>query len=265
MMPNKIIININNLSDIEEYKKIGITNFLFAVKEFSIGYTEFSINDLKNLNENVYLLINRVMDTKTIDSFKKIIPELTFVKGIFFEDIGVYQVLKDANIPLIFHQTQFATNTISINHWLDRVSSAVISNSLCESEIINIINNVKKPIIFNVFAKNMVMYSRRKLLSNYNKYYNLDSRNEICIKETFKGKKFKLKESEFGTVIFNDLYFNYLNILPKLNNENILFYYINNLDLSIEDIKKVLNNKFENADDGFLNKKTIFKVGDIRD
>lgn len=265
MIANKIIININNLNEIEEYKKIGITNFLFAVKDFSIGYTEFKLNDLKNLNENIYLLINRIMDTNTINKFKEIISELDFVKGIFFEDLGIYQMLKNTNIPLFFNQTQFATNTLSINHWLDRVDSAVISNSLCENEIIDIINNVKKPIIFNVFAKNMVMYSRRKLLTNYNNYYKLDKKDQIIIRETFKGKKFDLKETEYGTVIFNDLYFNYLSIIPKLNENNILFYYINNLDLQIEDIKKVLNNNFLNADDGFLNKKTIFKVGDIRD
>jgi len=265
MKTNKIIITINNLNEIKEYKKIGITNFLFAVKDFSIGYTSFSIDELNNLNENIYLLVNRIMDTESIDKFKKIVPKLNFAKGIFFEDLGIYQILKDTNIPLIYNQTQFATNKESINYFLDRTYSAVISNSLCESEIINIIDNVKKPIIFNVFAKNMVMYSRRQLLTNYNEYYNLDKTNHVFIEETFKGKTFEVKEDNNGTVIFNDLYFNYLNILPKLNDNNILFYYINNLDLEPNEVKDLLNNKYKNADDGFLNKKTIFKVGDIRD
>ena len=74
MKTNKIIININNLNEIEEYKKIGITNFLFAVHEFSIGYTSFSLDEIKNVDANIYLLINRIMDTKSIDEFKKIIP-----------------------------------------------------------------------------------------------------------------------------------------------------------------------------------------------
>lgn len=265
MKTNKIIININNLNEIEEYKKIGITNFLFAVNDFSIGYKSFSLNEIKNTNVNSYLLINRIMDTKSINEFKRIIPDLSFVKGIFFEDLGIYEVLKDSNIPLIYNQTQFATNVKSINHFLDRTYSAVISNSLCESEIINIIENVKKPIIFNVFAKNMVMYSRRNLLTNYNEYYDLDKTNNVYIEETFKGKTFEVKEDKNGTVIFNDIYFNYLNIIPKLNDNNILFYYINNLDLTPNDIKDVINNQFNQSDDGFLNKKTIFKVGDIRD
>lgn len=265
MKTDKIIININNLNEIEEYKKIGITHFLFAVNEFSIGYTSFSLEEIKNIDANIYLLINRIMDTKSIKEFKKIIKKLTFVKGIFFEDLGIYNILKDSNISLIYNQTQFATNTTSINHWLQRVESAVISNSLCESEIINIINNVDKPIIFNVFAKNIAMYSRRNLLSNFNNFYNIDQANDVIIKETFKGKKFEVKEDNNGTVVFNDLYFNYMSILPKLKDRNILFYYINNLDLNISDIKALINNKYKNYDDGFLNRKTVFKVGDIRD
>lgn len=265
MIPNKILISIKKLDEIEEYKKIGITNFLFALDGFSIGYKTFKLSELESIDANIYLLINRVMDTKCIDEFKFIVSKLNFVKGIFFEDMGVYQVLKDSNIPLIFNQTQFATNTKSINYFLEMMESAVVSNSLCEKEIIDITNNVDKPIVFNVFAKNMVMYSRRKLLSNYNKYFNLENRDEIIIRETFKGKKFLLKESEYGTVIFNDLYFNYLSILPKLNDNNILFYYINNLDLNVNDIKRILMGEKINSDDGFLNKKTIFKVGDIRD
>lgn len=265
MKTNKIIITINNLDEIKEYKKIGITNFLFAVKDFSIGYSSFQLDELANLNENIFLLINRIMDTKSIENLRKIIQKLKFVKGIFFEDLGIYQMLKDTNIPLIYNQTQFATNIKSINHFLDKTYSAVISNSLCEDEIINIIEKVKKPIIFNVFAKNMAMYSRRKLLTNYNDFYNLKNINHAFIEETFKGKTFEIKEDDNGTVIFNDFYFNYLNILPKLNDNNILFYYINNLDLTPNAIKDLLDNKFNRCDDGFLNKKTIFKVGDICD
>ena len=265
MKTNKILININNLKEINEYKKIGITNFLFAVKNFSIGYTSFELKELKKIEANIYLLINRIMDTKAIDEFKKMIPNLNFVKGIFFEDIGIYNILKNTNIPLIYNQTQFATNTESINYWLKRVSSAVLSNSITEQEIIDIINNVNKPVIFNVFAKNMVMYSRRTLLTNFNKYMNLNNVNNVYIQETLKGKIFEVKEDNNGTTIFNDTYFNYINIIDKINDNNIMFYYINNLDLNIEEIKLLLSGSYKEFDSGFLEKKTVFKVGDLRD
>ena len=64
---SKILININNLNDINEYKKIGINNFLFAVKDLSIGYTSY---DLENIPTDSYLFINRVFDTEGINIFK---------------------------------------------------------------------------------------------------------------------------------------------------------------------------------------------------
>lgn len=261
MKTNKLIININNLSEIEEYKKIGITNFLFAVEHFSVGYKTFKIEELMNLDCNVYLLINRMMDTKVLDEFKKIVPSISFVKGIFFEDIGIYNILKDTNIPLIWNQTQFGTNYVSINSWLDKVESAVISNSITLEEIIEIVNKAKKPIVFNVFAKNMIMYSRRTLLSNFNKFKGLDDIKNVYLKEKISDVVFKAIEDEFGTVIFNNKYFNYINIIDKLNDDNILFYYINNLDLSVNEIKELINDEFTDYDLGFLDKKTIFKVG----
>ena len=99
MMKNKkILISPKNIEEIKKYKKIGITNFLFALQDFSIGYPEFTLEELYELDINVYLNINILFDTKKINDFKKIIPKLQFVKGIFFEDVGLYYLLKDSNI-----------------------------------------------------------------------------------------------------------------------------------------------------------------------
>ena len=58
MKKEKILINIEDLNDYYEYKKIGYNNFLFAIDEFSIGYNSFKISDIKELDCNKYLLIN---------------------------------------------------------------------------------------------------------------------------------------------------------------------------------------------------------------
>lgn len=261
MKTNKILININNLNEIEYYKKIGITNFLFAIKDFSLGYTTYALEDLININANIYLLINRMFDSKSLDEFKKIIPKLNFIKGLFFEDIGIYEILKDTNIPLIWNQVQFGTNYLTLNYWLDKVESAVISNSLTKEEIIEIIKKANKPLIFNIFGKNMAMYSRRTLLTNFNNHFNLKNNNEAILKETLQGNEFLVRESNYGTVLFNNTYFDYTSILSDIPDNKILFYYINNIDLDKETIKQFLQGSYNLGDYGFLNKKTIFKVG----
>lgn len=135
-MKNKLLIRINNLLEIEEYYKEGITNFLFPLSCYSIGYNTFNLDEIKSIkdkyNINVYLLVNRVLDNKDCNTFKLIIPKLSFVNGIIYEDIAIYQMLKNTNINLIWNQAHFAVNYHSINYWLskDNIISCMLANEL---------------------------------------------------------------------------------------------------------------------------------------
>lgn len=263
MKKDKILINIENLSDIEEYKKIGINNFLFAVDNFSIGYKTFDINSLINIKENKYLLINKIFNTEDINEFKEIIPLLNKFNGIIFEDIGVYHLLKDTNINLIWNQSHFATNYSSINYWLDLTNSAVISNELTKEEVKEIIDKSNKKIILNVFGKNNIMYSRRTLLTNFNKYFKLKTNKEIILKENISNCEFRMLENESGTFTFDNNYFNIIDYIKYFNNDNILFYLVYPFGLSVSEIKDIIeNNSNIKYNDGFMNKKTIYKLGD---
>lgn len=258
---SKVLININSLGDLEEYKKIGITNFLFALKEYSIGYAEF---ELKDIPTDSYILINRVLDTKGIDGIKAIKDELLKYKGIIFEDLGIYNVFKDEDIELIWNQAHFGTNTSTINYWLSKCSSAVISNEITSKEIEDIVNGADKPVVLNVFGKNMIMYSRRTLLTNFNKYNKLEEVNDVVLDETHTKNKFFLHETEYGTAVFNNEYFNYIDFSKSLDDSKIKYYLVYNLDLSINDIKEILEGK-PYGNDGFLNKKTVYRMSEYTD
>ena len=263
MKKDKILINIENLNDIKEYKKIGINNFLFAVDKFSVGYKTFDINTLINIKENKYLLINKIFNTENINEFKKIIPLLNKFNGIIFEDIGVYHLLKDTNINLIWNQSHFATNYSSINYWLDLTNSAVISNELTKEEVKEIIDKSNKKVILNVFGKNNIMYSRRTLLTNFNKYFKLKTNKEIILKENISNCEFRTLENESGTFTFDNNYFNIIDYIKYFNNDNILFYLIYPFGLSVPEIRDIIeNNSTIKYNDGFMNKKTIYKLGD---
>jgi len=257
MKMSKLLININNLSEIEKYEEIGITNFLFAIDEFSIGYNSFSLNDIP---DNSYVLINRVMDTTDIKKLKKIKNEFKRFKGIIFEDIGVYNIFKDLGIELIWFQNHFGTNHESINFWLDRCTSCVISNELTKEEVEGILTSTKRPLVLNVLGKNNIMYSRRTLLSNFNKYNNLSDRNTANIVENISNNNFLVKENKYGTVIFNNEYFNYLGVFNQFD-DNILYYLVLNMDMSVSEIKDIIDGEHF-GNDGFLNKKTVYRMSD---
>ena len=261
MKKQKVLININNLEEINDYKKIGINNFLFALNGFSIGYNSFAMIDIP---EDSYILINRVLDSKDVDNLKSIKEELTKFKGIIFEDLAVYQIFKDTSLELIWNQAHFATNLSSINIWLDRVNSAVVSNEITSKEINDIVSGVNKPIVFNVFGKNMIMYSRRTLLSNFNKYNELEKFNDMVLGENHTNNNFLVKETEYGSAFFNNEYFNYIEFSNTLNDDNIKFYLVLNLDLDSNSIIEILNGK-EYGNDGFLNKKTVYRMSEYTD
>ena len=261
MKKEKILINIENLKDYYEYKKIGYNNFLFAVNNYSIGYKSFDIKEIKNLDCNKYLLINRVLDNVSIESFKNIIPDLEVFNGIFFEDIGVYSILKNKGIKLIWNQSHFATNYSSINYWNDLSYTSVISNELTKEEVSEILDKTNKPLVLNIFGKNPAMYSRRTLLTNFNKYYNLKYRDTAIIKDTVKDTDFLAKESEYGTILFDNNYFSLVSYLNYFKDDKVLFYLVYPFGLDVKEINDILNNKTEKKySDLFMDKKTIYKL-----
>ena len=261
MKTSKVLININYLNELEEYKKVGITNFLFAVKDLSIGYNSFDIDEIP---DDSYLLINRVLDTEGINMFKEIIPKLDRFKGIFFEDLGVFNLLKDKDIELIWNQAHFVTNYNSINYYLDNgCKSALVSNEITKEEIEEIFDKAHKPLVFNIFGKNMIMYSRRYLVSNFNKYNNLDDINNVNIDEEKTNTHFYLKEDKYGTAVFNKEYFNYINKLD-IDDDKVLYYLVYNLDLEPSKIIDIINGE-DYGNDGFLYKKTTYKMSEYDD
>ena len=261
MKKEKILINIENINDYYEFKKIGYNNFLFAVNKFSIGYKSFDLNEIKKLDCQKYLLVNRILDNNDIDSFKSIIKDLNYFDGILFEDIGVYNLLKNTNIELIWNQNHFATNFLSINYWLDNVYSAVISNELTKEEVSDILKSAQKPLVLNVFGKNPAMYSRRSLLTNFNTYYNLKMNKKVVINDKVTDKEFLSVESDKGTILFNNEYFNIINYLNYFDDNKILYYLIYPSELNVKEIDNIINNKSETKySDSFMNKKTIYKL-----
>lgn len=260
MKKEKILINIEQLNDIEEYKKIGINNFLFAVNDFSVGYKSFDLEELETLNCKKYLLINRIFNSEDCENFKSIIPKLNKFDGIIFEDIAVYNMLKDKSINLIWNQTHFATNYSSINYWIYLVNSAVISNELTLEEVREILDKSNKKLVLNIFGKNPVMYSRRTLLSNFNKNFNLPESKEMILNETITKNEFLAKETEKGTFIFNNKYFNLIPFIKELNEDKINFYLVYPNGLNVSEINNYLNGKLDDTDDGFTHRKTIYKL-----
>ena len=261
-MKNKILYTVTDINFIEKLKEEGITTFLFPFKGYSVGYlNEFSLKEIKEANS--YLLLNRLLDTTSI---KQLIDDLdiTKIRGLVVEDLGVYSILKEHNLKteLILYQQHFNTNLKTINYQLNYFDSVVISSDITIEQIENILNKAKKPLCLYAFGLMPAMYSRRNLLTHYQQHFNLKENKVLNMEEKVSKKEFIAIENEYGTVIYSKPYYNAINI----NHDNIKFKIINpillSLDEQIELVKSILNEqelKIE-TDQGFLHTKTIYRV-----
>ena len=261
MKRDKILLNVNNLGDIEKYEELGISNFLFALKDYSIGYTSFSFEEISKINGDVYVLVNRILTDEDIDNFLKLkIP--TNIRGFVIEDIGLYYELKDSKYELINFQNHLNNNYMTVNYWLKLFDSLVVSTDITAEEICDIVNTSTKPLVINVLGYPMIMYSRRNLVTNYCKYYGKDIKKNLSVLEEISGNTFKLVDSPYGTSVFNGKISDYRELVNLLDYDKVKFYLINSEFMSFEEVRDAIGGKpLQNAYDGFLHKKTIYRVG----
>lgn len=253
-MRNKFLVTINNLDDIEKLKELGITKYVFPLKNFCVGIPNTFL--VSEISCDGYIYINRILDNYGIDELKKVLCDLPEnIKGIIFDDLGVYEIIKNLDLEKILYLSHFNANSKSVNIYLDLVDSVILSTDITKEEIENIIKSSNKQISLFTFGYVGVMYSRRLLNTNYSKFYNIVNENPLIIQNEH--NKFIVYENEYGTYFYHDKVFNGKDLL----NLSVKYYFINSTFLSVLDIENFLNNKkIENSDNGFLYKETIYKL-----
>ena len=264
-MINKLLYIVNNKEIIEDLKKVGVKNFLFPLKDFCVGFN--NTYDFDEIENESFIFINRILDNESLDLLeKKLNDNRDKIKGIVYDDFGVLYLINKLklNVITINYQNHFGTNYQSINENLKYNDSVVVSTDITRNEIEEILKKVEKEVCIFLFGLIPVMYSRRTLLTNFSKEFNIPTKNNVLIDEKISKNKFIMVENEFGTVGYQR---NYYDGLELLNLENIKYFLVNPLFLSdkeqiqlISDIKnKKLTLNIPN-DKGFLYKETIYKL-----
>ncbi len=263
-MISKILLYVDDIQYIEDYRKAGVQAFLFALDGYCVGYNTYSLEEINKIDvSNKYILLNRILDCKDIDNLKELLPKFN-CKGIVYEDIGVYNLVKELglDIEMIFYQNHFGTNVRSINFWLDRGDSVFVSNEITYDEIKEIVNKAKKSVVLHLYGYNQVMYSRRLLLTNWSEEFNIPKKNKNVIEELVTKIKFRVIENEFGTVMYSENIFNGLDLLEL---DNVKYGYVNTTFLDHDTVMKMIETgKFDGGDRGFLEKETIYKLKEVK-
>ena len=285
----KILVGLNK-KDILDYLKYT-NSFIIGLKDFSINYQEYTLDEIEKLLKEypdieLFVSINKNIfndDLKTLEKYLISLNDLN-IKGLLFYDLSVLSLVKKHHltIHLVWAQEHMTTNYNTCNYYYDKgVEYVYLSSEITTSEICEIKEKSKINIISCFFGYPDVSFTKRKLLTNYFTYHNLDKKSDWYKIVSDDDKEYFIKESNLGTRI---LYGKVMNgIKPFYELMNTVSYGLLNEELmdhdtfmkSLDIFKKLQDNKITltdannkinelvNSDDTvFYYKKTIYKVKD---
>ena len=269
MQKEKFII-ISNKKELKLYEEYNFNIFILPLKDYSIGFDVYydidEINEISNKHE-IYVLANRLLHMD-IYKFKELYPK--FNKNIKFiiEDIGLTNIIdKDR---LVLWENHILSNYKAINY-LDSlgIKNVVINNDLTINELKTIIKECNTNIFYNYISKNMLMYSRIHLVSNFNKYYDIRTdKKDYLLDENVTHKELLINETEYGSVVRYNKIFCASKYIEDLKSFNLIIDFTN-----IDDIneKMILENYNQSnlcnlidSDYYFLENEIKYKVGDLK-
>lgn len=268
-MQKKEFIIIPKHKELELYEKYNFNTFILPLKDYSIGFDSyFDIDEINGYSNKytIYVIMNKFLHNN-IYSFKDIYNK--FNKNIKFivEDIGLTEIIDKERIVL--YENHILSNYSAINY-LNSIgyNNVVINNDLTINEIKEIINKTKSNIYYFYVAKNHLMYSRRNLVTNYNKNYNLKETNSYNLIEEVSRKVLNIYEEKDGSIVTFDKIFCASKYLNEFKNINLI------INLSkIDDVneKMILENynseslcNLIDSDYYFLENEIKYKVGDLK-
>lgn len=257
MKTNKLLVIIDDIKDINAYKELGILSYALALKNYSVGYNNtYSLDEIGKLDTKCYIIINKLLSCEDIDNLKKMVLPKNVV-GIITEDYGLLSIFN--NIEIINFNMHYLTNYNTINLFLDDFNSCVVSTDITKEEIKEIFKNAKKDLILYLFGYNNVMYSKRKLLSNYNRFYNESLPNNSKINANEK-MSFIVHESEDGTVFLTGDIYSSKSIMYDI--EHVKYYLINTHFIAKEEVIRFITTDYNEYNEYFLNNKTYYDLKD---
>lgn len=295
---NNIIIPYPNKENLKFYTENSIDGFILGIEKFSENFNyyvsenklEKIISSLKSKNKKIYIMINKVIFDKDIVELIEILKKISTydIEAVIYSDIAIFNIVKQYNlsINLIWH-SKMVTNSKSINFYEKRgLYGFIATPQITIDEYIDITKNTECKSIVKLFGYTNMATSSRALITNYFKYINSDKKanKKYYLYESITDSYYPIIQTD-NTNFFSSKILNGILEYRRLINENIdcdiylddymipenSFYNVieafialkahPNDDEFADKLKKVIDsNLFNETDDGFLNKRTIFKV-----
>lgn len=273
-------------------QQLNITNtdgIILSLKDYAVQSPKyFSIEEIKIIKEQnptkeIFVNINKNILNNDIEPLKEILLELDKLDltGIFFYDLALLKLKKDLNLKtdLVWSQTHMVNNYKTCNYYHSKgVKFALLGKEITLEEIIEIIKNTTIVPMVEVFGYPSVAFSKRKLITNYYKDLNKESKEVLDVTEKVTNSIYELTEDENGTSFFLKDLVNGTSIIKELYTNNLQYIIMRGYGVEdnlfnelITDTKEYINSKCTNESyiekykdistyTNFFFKKTIYQV-----
>ena len=278
----KLIIMPRSKNEILNTKDL-VDGYMLGVENLSINMPNyFDIEELFNILEEIkdkefFISLNKNMHNEDIPNLKDLMIKLENYKvNIAYYDIAVVNIKKENNLnnDLVWYQEHLTNNYITSNYWYQHGAKyTILSNEITKEEILEIKENAKGLVMYQIFGYLPMFVSRRHLVKNYLETFDIKDNSNMYYLE-HKGEMYPTIDNENGTISYTSKILNGIKEIPNLNLDYMIlnsFMIEENIFLDIvkmyKDVTKdnvleyeeIINNKLH-TDYGFLYKETVYKV-----
>lgn len=297
------IVHLNDITNLDMYKKLGIKHFVVGCQDFSYRQSlSLNLEEIKSLkiklsNERLYILVNALIDESMVSDLLIHLDLLNQcnIDGVLFQDFAILQIVKENNynFEIIYSPDTLNTNYGTLNFLYENgISGALLAREISLQKKLEIKNNSNCKIIIQGHGVEYMASSKRKLLTNYferNKLnQDVSKSGELSILANNTEDNCYIYEDKYATHIVTSKQLCSLDVLDKLSDFDFIYLdslYINTIDFYkiVEAYSKakndILTTNGENlsflydelkenisADfyHSFLFDDTVYKISDVR-
>lgn len=268
----KILIIPNSLDLLGSVLETDVSGVILPITNLSVNRDiTFSLEEIKTIlnmtSKEISVSINKIMHNSDLKELENTLVALNKmnISKIFFYDLAVLNICKRLGIKkdLVIFQEHLNTSIYSNHFWKKNgVKYTVISNDITKEEINEI--SPTMPLMLISYGYIPIFYSRRYLITNYLNYIHENKeKGHYYIKN--KEDKYPIVEEEYGTTIYTK---EPINLINEIKNIKVEYLILNSTLIENKVFLSTLDQYLKEEEDnrkhytGFLNEKTIYRVGD---
>ena len=241
----KITLSIYNIETLKNTAEL-IDSAVLMIPKYSLLYEDnFSLDDALDLCSNhkveAIISLNRIYMEDELEDVKNFILKYKQYKFLV-HDLGVIQIMKEMGLSsnIIYEASTMVCNSLDLSVYGSFGFDAVaMSNEIPLIDVIKSYNETEASIFYQVFGLKPMFYSKRRLLSLFEKHSGETfERNSLSIKEEKRKELMPIEETSNGYVVFRSYI---LSLLKEIKSLTFLKYaYFESLRLKDAEIAGIL-------------------------